>query len=49
MSEAEAFCERIAVIYEGRVVALLTLEELRALAGKTAFEEVFLKLISVEG
>lgn len=47
MSEVEALCERIAVIYEGKVVALGTLEELRAQTGKTAFEEVFLELIGI--
>ena len=47
MSEVEALCERIAVIYEGKIVALGTLEELRARTGKVAFEEVFLELIGV--
>jgi sodium transport system ATP-binding protein len=45
MSEVEALCDRIAIIYKGKVVAIGTLEELRAQAGKTAFEEVFLRLI----
>jgi sodium transport system ATP-binding protein len=45
MSEVEALCERIAVIYQGKIVALGTLEELRARTGKQAFEDVFLRLI----
>jgi len=45
MSEVEAMCDRIAVIYQGKVAAIGTLEELRAQTGKQAFEHVFLKLI----
>lgn len=48
MSEVEALCERIAVIYQGRIVATGTPDELRARSGKQAFEEVFLSLIGVE-
>ena len=48
MSEVEALCDRIAVIYEGRVAAIGTLSELRALTGKQAFEDVFLSLIGAE-
>ena len=45
MSEVEALCDRIAIIYQGKVAAVGTLEELRAQTGKQAFEHVFLKLI----
>jgi sodium transport system ATP-binding protein len=48
MSEVEALCDRIAVVYKGRVAAIGTLEELRAQTGKVAFEHVFLKLIGEE-
>jgi sodium transport system ATP-binding protein len=48
MSEVEALCDRIAVIYQGKVAAIGTLEELRAQTGKQAFEHVFLKLIGEE-
>lgn len=45
MSEVEALCDRIAVIYSGKVVGTGTLDELRAQTGKQAFEHVFLALI----
>jgi sodium transport system ATP-binding protein len=48
MSEVEALCDRIAVIYKGRVAAVGTLVELREQTGRTLFEEVFLKLIGEE-
>jgi sodium transport system ATP-binding protein len=45
MSEVEALCDRIAVIYKGKVAAVGTLEELRARTGRQTFESVFLSLI----
>lgn len=48
MSEVEALCDRIAIIYEGKVAAIGTLEELRAKSGKQVFEQVFLKLIGAD-
>jgi sodium transport system ATP-binding protein len=48
MSEVEALCDRIAVIYQGKIAAIGTLEELREQTGKVAFEHVFLKLIDEE-
>ncbi len=45
MSEVETLCDRIAVIYQGKIAAIGTLDELREQTGKTAFEHVFLKLI----
>lgn len=48
MSEVEALCDRIAIIHDGTVAAIGTLEELRARTGKQVFESVFLSLIGVE-
>jgi len=45
MSEVETLCDRIAVIYDGKVAAVGTLDELRAQTGRQAFEHVFLCLI----
>ena len=45
MSEVEALCDRIAIVYAGKIAAIGTLEELRQQTGKQAFEHVFLKLI----
>ncbi len=45
MSEVEALCDRIAVIYAGKVAAVGTLAELRKQTGETTFERVFLQLI----
>ena len=48
MSDVEYLCDRIAVVYYGKVVAIGTVEELRAKTGKQKFEEVFLSLIGIE-
>jgi sodium transport system ATP-binding protein len=45
MSEAEALCDRVAVVHAGRVAAVGTLDELRALTGQRALESVFLALV----
>ncbi len=45
MSEVEALCDRIAIVYAGKIAAIGSLSELRAQTGKEAFEHVFLKLI----
>lgn len=45
MSEMERICDRVAVIHQGKLTALGTLNELRAISGETALEKVFLKLI----
>lgn len=45
MSEVEALCDRIAIIYQGRVAAVGTLEELRAQTSEQIFERVFLRII----
>lgn len=48
---AEALCDRIAILHEGRIRAVGTMEELRgeAAAGTAGLEEVFLKLTEAEG
>lgn len=48
MSEVEALCDRIAIIYDGQVAAVGTLAELRERTGAQFFEAVFLRLIGVE-
>ena len=48
MSEVEALCDRIGVIYKGSLAAVGTLEELREQTGRTTFESVFLGLIGEE-
>jgi sodium transport system ATP-binding protein len=48
MSEAEALCDRIAVIYSGSLAAVGPLEELRAQTGEAAMENVFLRLIGAD-
>jgi ABC-2 type transport system ATP-binding protein len=47
---AEALCDRIAIIAEGRIIALGTMEELRAQAdaGGAHLEEIFLKVTGGE-
>lgn len=49
MSEVEALCDRIAIIYNGKCIAIGTLAELRERTGETLFENVFLHLIEKEG
>jgi ABC-2 type transport system ATP-binding protein len=48
---AEALCDRIAILYEGRIRALGTMSDLRqeAEAGTAGLEEIFLKLTQSEG
>jgi sodium transport system ATP-binding protein len=48
MEEAEYLCDRIAVIHEGRIQALGTMEELRARTGKHRLREIFLDLLGIE-
>jgi ABC-2 type transport system ATP-binding protein len=47
---AEAMCDRIAIISQGRVIAMGTMEELRAQAhaGGAHLEEIFLKVTGSE-
>jgi ABC-2 type transport system ATP-binding protein len=48
---AEALCDRIAILYEGRIRALGTMTDLRreAEAGTAGLEDIFLKLTRSEG
>lgn len=48
LEEAEALCDRIAVMHGGKLRALGTAEELKALTGKQNFEEAFLSLTEEE-
>lgn len=49
MSEAEKLCDRIAIIHNGKVLAIGSLPELRELTGKTFLEDIFIKLITTNG
>jgi sodium transport system ATP-binding protein len=46
MREVEKLCDRIAIIHRGRILALGTLEELRAAHRQVDLEELFFELIS---
>ena len=45
MSEVEALCDRIAIIYDGKVAAIGTMDELRAQTGANLFEDVFMRIV----
>jgi len=45
MSEAEKLCDRIAIIHDGRIHALGTLEELRTATGKHYLEDIFVDVV----
>jgi sodium transport system ATP-binding protein len=47
MEEAEYLCDRIAVINAGRVGAIGTMEELRAVTGRLRLREIFLELLGL--
>jgi sodium transport system ATP-binding protein len=47
MEEAEYLCDRIAVIHHGKVRALGTMEQLRAITGKQRLREIFIELLGV--
>ena len=50
MSEAEKLCDRIAIIHQGRILALGTLEEHRQATGQHYLEDIFVHLVmAVEG
>lgn len=49
MEEAEALCDRIAILRAGRLAALGTAEELTAMAGAENFEDAFLRLAGEGG
>ena len=49
MSEAEKLCDRIAIIHQGRILALGTLEEHRQATGQHYLEDIFVhKVMAVE-
>lgn len=45
MEEAESLCDRIAIMKQGRIIALGTPAELKAAAGKDDFEAAFIALV----
>lgn len=47
MEEAEYLCDRIAVIHEGGLRIVGTMEELRAATGRTRLREIFLSLLGI--
>jgi sodium transport system ATP-binding protein len=49
MSEAEKLCDRIAIVYKGKVFALGRLEELREKTGKHYLEDIFLAIVQDAG
>jgi sodium transport system ATP-binding protein len=49
LSEAERLCDRIGVIDQGRLLAVGSLEELRAQTGKEWLEDVFRALVQDAG
>lgn len=44
LEEAEALCDRIAIMVGGRIAALGTADEIKRLAGKDDFEDAFIKI-----
>lgn len=48
MEEAEALCDRIGIMKDGRLIALGTARELCAAAGKNGFEAAFVALVKGE-
>ncbi len=49
MSEAEKLCDRIAIVYKGKIFALGRLEELREKTGKHYLEDIFLAIVQDAG
>ncbi len=49
MSEAEKLCDRIAIIHQGRILALGTLEEHRQATGKHYLEDIFVQYVETAG
>ena len=48
MEEAEALSDRIGIMRGGRLLALGTAQELKALAGKEKFEDAFVAIVKGE-
>ena len=49
MAEAEAICDRMAIITDGRLPAIGSLEELKGAAGASTLEDAFVCLVRGEG
>jgi len=49
MEEAEYLCDRIAVIHQGKIQALGTMDQLRVKTGKQRLREIFLQLLGLGG
>ena len=47
MEEAEYLCDRIAVIHQGRIRALGTMDDLRSMTGKNRLREIFIELLGL--
>jgi len=47
MEEAEYLCDRLAVINQGRITAMGTMDELRATTGKRRLRDIFLTLLGL--
>jgi sodium transport system ATP-binding protein len=47
MEEAEYLCDRMAVIHEGRIKIVGTMDDLRAATGKRRLREIFLELLGI--
>jgi sodium transport system ATP-binding protein len=45
MREAERLCDRIGIIHQGAILAIGTLDELRAQTGEHYLEQVFIRLV----
>ena len=45
LEEIEALCDRVAVLNKGRVAAVGTVEELKALSGQKTFEDAFVSIV----
>ncbi|MGN0808023.1 MAG: ABC transporter ATP-binding protein [Candidatus Coproplasma sp.] len=48
LEEIEALCDRVAVMVKGKIIALGTCEEIKALSGKDNFEDAFIELVTRE-
>jgi ABC-type Na+ transport system ATPase subunit NatA len=48
MEEAEYLCDRIAVIHQGKIKAMGTMDQLRTLTGKQRLREIFLELLGLQ-
>src|SRR5262245_19004190 len=47
MEDAEYLCDRIAVINQGKIRAIGTMDDLRAMTGKNRLREIFLELLGI--